>query len=148
MTHPTVIKLHDGNLMPQLMAWGKTREAKQGKHLLLPVDDPVLVDDMEQNRSGGLALVAPIYRNHQRAGVMQTPSGFVMAILPWRQMAQLLEPYLKGSPEQGLSADDMKGLQTKLQQRGHCWRDLRRLCICKRPGRHRVAIGSGYRVYK
>ncbi len=29
------------------------------------------------------------------------------------------EPYLKGSPEQGLSADDMKGLQTKLQQRGH-----------------------------
>ncbi|HEH9402455.1 TPA: sensor domain-containing diguanylate cyclase, partial [Aeromonas sobria] len=34
---------------------------------------------------------------HQRAGVMQTPSGFVMAILPWRQMAHLLEPYLKGS---------------------------------------------------
>lgn len=89
--------LESSNLMPQLMAWGKTREAKQGKHLLLPVDDPVLVDDMEQNRSGGLALVAPIYRNHQRAGVMQTPSGFVMAILPWRQMAQLLEPYLKGS---------------------------------------------------
>ena len=29
------------------------------------------------------------------------------------------EPYLKGTPEQGLSADDMKGLQTKLQQRGH-----------------------------
>ena len=28
---------------------------------------------------------------------MQTPSGFVMTILPWRQMAQLLEPYLKGS---------------------------------------------------
>ena len=89
--------LESSNLMPQLMAWGKTREAKQGKHLLLPVDDPVLVGDMEQNRSGGLALVAPIYRNHQRAGVMQTPSGFVMAILPWRQMAQLLEPYLKGS---------------------------------------------------
>ncbi|WP_270796468.1 GGDEF domain-containing protein [Aeromonas sp. QDB11] len=89
--------LESSNLMPQLMAWSKTREAKQGKHLLLPVDDPVLVGDMEQNRSGGLALVAPIYRNHQRAGVMQTPSGFVMAILPWRQMAQLLEPYLKGS---------------------------------------------------
>ncbi|WP_421335506.1 diguanylate cyclase domain-containing protein [Aeromonas veronii] len=89
--------LESSDLMPQVMAWGKTREAKQGKHLLLPVDDPVLVDNMEQNRSGGLALVAPIYRNHQRAGVMQTPSGFVMAILPWRQMAQLLEPYLKGS---------------------------------------------------
>ncbi len=29
------------------------------------------------------------------------------------------EPYLKGTPEQGLTPDDMKGLQTKLQQRGH-----------------------------
>ncbi|WP_033138322.1 GGDEF domain-containing protein [Aeromonas finlandensis] len=88
--------LESSNLMPQLMAWSKTREAKQGKHLLLPVEDPVLVGDMESSHSGGLALVAPIYRNHQRAGVMQAPAGFVMAILPWQQMAQLLEPYLKG----------------------------------------------------
>lgn len=95
--HGQASHLEASNLMPQLMAWSKTREAKQGKHLLLPVDDPVLVGNMEQDHSGGLALVAPIYRNHQRAGVMQTPSGFVMAILPWRQMAHLLEPYLKGS---------------------------------------------------
>ncbi|ATL93060.1 diguanylate cyclase [Aeromonas sp. CU5] len=95
--HGQASHLEASNLMPQLMAWSKTREAKQGKHLLLPVDDPVLVGNMEQEHSGGLALVAPIYRNHQRAGVMQTPSGFVMAILPWRQMAHLLEPYLKGS---------------------------------------------------
>lgn len=95
--HGQASHLEASNLMPQLMAWSKTREAKQGKHLLLPVDDPVLVGNMEQDQSGGLALVAPIYRNHQRAGVMQTPSGFVMAILPWRQMAHLLEPYLKGS---------------------------------------------------
>jgi len=95
--HGQASHLESSNLMPQLMAWSKTREAKQGKHLLLPVDDPVLVGNMEQDHSGGLALVAPIYRNHQRAGVMQTPSGFVMAILPWRQMAHLLEPYLKGS---------------------------------------------------
>ncbi|MCX7129104.1 GGDEF domain-containing protein [Aeromonas sp.] len=95
--HGQASHLEASNLMPHLMAWSKTREAKQGKHLLLPVDDPVLVGNMEQEHSGGLALVAPIYRNHQRAGVMQTPSGFVMAILPWRQMAHLLEPYLKGS---------------------------------------------------
>ncbi|MGL6007813.1 diguanylate cyclase domain-containing protein [Aeromonas sobria] len=95
--HGQASHLESSNLMPQLMAWSKTREAKQGKHLLLPVDDPVLVGNMEQDHSGGLALVAPIYRNNQRAGVMQTPSGFVMAILPWRQMAHLLEPYLKGS---------------------------------------------------
>ena len=95
--HGQASHLEASNLMPQLMAWSKTREAKQGKHLLLPVDDPVLVGNMEQDHSGALALVAPIYRNHQRAGVMQTPSGFVMAILPWRQMAHLLEPYLKGS---------------------------------------------------
>ncbi len=95
--HGQASHLEASNLIPQLMAWSKTREAKQGKHLLLPVDDPVLVGNMEQEHSGGLALVAPIYRNHQRAGVMQTPSGFVMAILPWRQMAHLLEPYLKGS---------------------------------------------------
>ncbi|WP_421333321.1 diguanylate cyclase domain-containing protein [Aeromonas sp. 603607] len=98
--------LESSNLMPQLMAWSKTREAKQGKHLLMPVDDPLLIGDMEQDRSGGLALVAPIYRNHQRAGVMQTPSGFVMAILPWRQMAQLLEPYLKGSEYLVISQGD------------------------------------------
>ena len=95
--HGQASHLEASNLMPQLMTWSKTREAKQGKHLLLPVDDPVLVGNMEQDHSGALALVAPIYRNHQRAGVMQTPSGFVMAILPWRQMAYLLEPYLKGS---------------------------------------------------
>ena len=98
--------LESSNLMPQLMAWSKTREAKQGKHLLLLIDDPVLVGDMSQDHSGGLALVAPIYHNHQRAGVMQTPSGFVMAILPWRQMAQLLEPYLKGSEYLVISQGD------------------------------------------
>ena len=100
--------LESSNLMPQLMAWSETREAKQGKHLLMPVDDPLLIGDMEQDRSGGLALVAPIYRNHQRAGVMQTPAGFVMAILPWRQMAQLLEPYLKGSEYLVISQGDTR----------------------------------------
>ena len=98
--------LESSKLMPQLMAWSKTREAKKGKHLLLAVDDPVLVESMEPDSNSGLALVAPIYRNHQRAGVMQTPSGFVMAILPWRQMALLLEPYLKGSEYLVISQGD------------------------------------------
>ncbi|MFB2862249.1 diguanylate cyclase domain-containing protein [Aeromonas sp. MdU4] len=100
--------LESSPLIPQLMAWSRTREASQGKHLLLPVDDPVLIGDMQNNHSGGLALVAPIYRNRQRAGVMQPPAGFVMTILPWRQIAQLLEPYLKGSEYLVISQGDSR----------------------------------------
>lgn len=89
--------IESSSLMAQLLAWSTTREAKQGKHLLLTVDDPLLAGDKRPDGRGGLALVAPIYHNLQRPGVMQTPSGFIIATVPWLHMAQLLQPYLKGS---------------------------------------------------
>lgn len=99
-------RLESSLLMRQLLAWSQTRAAKQGKQLLLRVSEPELDGDSHQVHSGGLALVAPIYHNHKRAGAMQTPSGLVMVILPWRQLAQLLEPYLKGSEYLVISQGD------------------------------------------
>ncbi|MGL6351059.1 MAG: diguanylate cyclase domain-containing protein [Aeromonas sp.] len=96
-SHGQASHLETSSLMPQLMAWSKTREAKLGQHLLLPVDDPVLIGAKSQDNHQGLAIIAPIYRNHQRAGVMQDPAGFIMAMIPWQHVITLLKPNLKGS---------------------------------------------------
>lgn len=97
--------LESSDLIAPLLTWSKTREARQGKHLLLPVSDPALSAMPGGQGSGGIALVAPVYRNYQRAGVLQTPSGFVLAILPWKNIARVLEPYLKGRESLSITHD-------------------------------------------
>ena len=84
---------------------GNTRFSSLAASLVLP-----------QGRNGPAFIAYPnfnIYLEWNKSFIYTTSAAYFAT----RLMGA--EPYLKGSPEQGLSADDMKGLQTKLQQRGH-----------------------------
>ena len=84
---------------------GNTRFSALAASLVLP-----------QGRNGPAFIAYPnfnIYLEWNKSFIYTTSAAYFAT----RLMGA--EPYLKGSPEQGLSADDMKGLQTKLQQRGH-----------------------------
>ncbi|MGL5948028.1 MAG: diguanylate cyclase domain-containing protein [Aeromonas sp.] len=93
--------LESSPLVEQVLAWGESYNAQKGKHLILTSEDTALGGNLSNMEYGSLVVAVPVYRHTQRASAIQTPVGFVLAVIPWHSIITQLESYLQ--PDEYLS---------------------------------------------